>query len=168
MNKPKLKSKKEFVRVDGKLKEVVTIHDEKGKILKRVISASKLEFYFRDLLQIMIGASILAIPVGFTEETWRLGENLPMLNIFGLIAITLIFISAFVYHHYYREHLGKHSFEFLKRVFFTYAASFLVVALLLYLINVTPWSTDFVLSFKRVAIVTFPSSMSAAIADVLK
>lgn len=164
----KLKSKKEFIRVDGKLKEVVTIHDERGKVLKRLISASRVEFYFRDLLQVMIGASILAIPVGFTEETWRLGENLPLLNIFSLITISLIFISAFVYHHYYQGKLNKHWSEFLKRVLATYITSFLVVALLLYLIKVAPWSSDAFLSFKRVAIVTFPASMSAAIADVLK
>jgi len=40
-----------------------------------------LEFQLKDVLQVMIGASILSIPVGFTEETWYLGETLPMANI---------------------------------------------------------------------------------------
>ncbi len=55
----------------------------------------------------------------------------------------------------------------MKRVFLTYIISFLVVALLLTIIQVAPWSTDPLLSIKRTAIVTFPSSMAAAISDLL-
>ena len=51
------------------------------------------EFHLKDLLQVIIGASILAIPVGFTEETWRLGENLPMINIIGLLLLSLLFVT---------------------------------------------------------------------------
>jgi len=127
------------------------------------------EFEFKDLLQVLIGASILAIPVGFTEETWELGATLPFLNVFFLFIITVLFISAFVYYHYYAEHgLQKHFGEFVKRVFSTYVASFIVVALLMTTIQRTPWFTDFVLALKRIIIVTFPSSMSAVVADILK
>ncbi|MBW2995671.1 DUF2391 family protein [Candidatus Woesearchaeota archaeon] len=127
------------------------------------------EFHPKDLLQVMIGASILAIPVGFTEETWELGEILPLLNIILLMALSIFFISAFVYYNYHKHHrLEKHWTEFIKRVISTYVFSFLVVALLLTLIQKTPWMTDWLLAVKRIIIVTFPSSMSAVVADVIK
>lgn len=129
------------------------------------------KFEIQDVLQVIIGASILAIPVGFTEETWKLGEMLPLANIIGLITATLLFLTAFSYYHYhhrYKETIKQHWKELFKRVFATYIFSFIVVGMLMTLIQRAPWMTDLLLAFKRVAIITFPSSMSAAIADILK
>jgi uncharacterized membrane protein len=121
------------------------------------------------LLQVFIGAAILAIPVGFTEETWRLGETLPLMNIMGFIIASLIFITVFTYYHYYHKiQVNGYYDELVKRVLATYIVSFIVVSLLLGLIQRTPWQTDWLLAFKRIVIVTFPSTMSAAVADVLK
>lgn len=165
----KLKTKKRVVKIGGNLKEMTTIQDEKGRILHRMISPLMLEFRPKDVLQIIIGASILAIPVGYTEETWRLGELLPLSNVIGFLILSLVFISAFVYYNYYKKHgLKEHYDEFIKRVLSTYIFSFIVVAVLLTLIQKTPWNTDWILAFKRVVIVAFPSSMSAAVADMIK
>lgn len=132
----------------------------------------KSEFDNRDILQVIIGASILAVPVGFTEETWNLGENLPLLNTMILLFAALVFISIFAYSHYHKGKMktnaGYQLKHFSKRVFFTYLFSFLIVAALLTVIQVAPWSTDPMLALKRTIIVTFPSSMSAAVADILK
>lgn len=139
------------------------------KILNNLIPV---EFSYKDLLQVLIGASILAIPVGFTEETWKLGETLPWANILGLFIVSIMFISMFVYYHYHRSHqkIGRrgHWKHFYHRVTSTYIISFLVVAVLLTLIQRTPWITDIGLAIKRVIIVTFPASMSAVIADTFK
>lgn len=159
---------KEIIDVDGHSREIVTVRDKKGKIVHKIMQPLMIRFHSKDLLQVIIGATILAIPVGFTEETWNLGESLPLFNIFAFLVLSLIFISAFVYHHYYRTTLKKHKYEFMKRVAFTYAFSFLVVALILGLIQRTPWTIDWLLAFKRVVIVTVPASMSAAVVDVLK
>ena len=126
------------------------------------------EFYPRDILQVIIGASILAIPVGYTEETWNLGATLPMPNILIFLFMSLAFISVFVYYNYYKGQMKQHWDEFLKRSFSTYMISFIVVACLMTLILKAPWSTDFLLAFKRTVIVAFPASMSAAIADMVK
>jgi len=163
-----IKAKSEVVRIAGKLKEIVTIHDEKGNVLHKIISPLMVEFHPKDVLQVVIGASILAVPVGFTEETWNLGKTLPLKNVVGLLLLSLLFISAFVYHNYYKNILKDHLGEFVKRVCSTYLISFIVVALLLTLIQRTPWNTDWIIAFKRVVIVTFPASMSAAVADVIK
>ncbi|MBW2994977.1 DUF2391 family protein [Candidatus Woesearchaeota archaeon] len=126
------------------------------------------EFHPRDFLQVVIGAGILAIPVGFTQEVWDLAEALPFLNVLGFLIVSVLFIAMFTLYHYHRKHLAKNFDHFIERVFFTYIVAFLVVAVLLALIGKTPWITDTALAFKRVTLVTFPASMSGAIADTLK
>lgn len=164
-----LETKRKVVRIRGKLKEMVTVHDEKGKVLHKILSPLMVEFYPRDLIQVVIGATILAIPVAFTEETWNLGQKLPFSNVLILLFLSLLFISVFVYYNYYRQqNLKEYYDEFIKRVFSTYIAAFIVVAVLLTIIQKAPWGVDFVLAIKRVIIVTFPASMSAAIADIIK
>lgn len=137
-------------------------------IVKPIVQPILPEFKLRDVLQVLIGATVLAIPIGFTQETWDLGTTLPLSNVIGLLAISVIFISMFTYYQYHRRVEGQHTHLLIKRIVATYLLSFIVVSLILGLIQVTPWSTDFMLAFKRVVIVTFPASMSAVIADTLK
>ena len=134
----------------------------------RKIAPPWFEFHFKDMLQVIIGASILAIPVGFTEETWRLGESLPLLNIMLLMVLSIFFVAIFTYYHYHHGQEESSWPVLFERVFLTYFFAFVVVSVLLTLINAAPWTTDFLLAFKRAVIVTFPSTMSAAIVDVLK
>lgn len=162
------KTKKEIIRVEGNLKEITTVSDDKGKILHKIITPLMVEFKVRDMLQVLVGASLLAIPVGFTEETWILAETLPVANVIALVLISIGFIAAFVHYNYYRRHGNKHRKEFVKRVLSTYLVSFLVVAVLMITIQKAPFATDWLLAFKRVAIVAFPASMSAAVADMIK
>lgn len=169
-DKINLKTKKEFVRVNGHLHEVTTMH-HKGKEVHKIISPLMVEFHSRDLVQVMLGASLLAIPVGFTEETWRLGESLPMLNIFLIVLMSMMFISIFVYYNYYKHKhvLKKHKAEYFKRVIATYVVAIFVVGFILTVIKVAIWSPEmWLLSFKRIVLVSFPASMSAAVADYLK
>jgi uncharacterized membrane protein len=164
----KLRSKREIVKVAGRLRELVTITDARGKVLHSIMNPIMVKFYPRDVMQVIVGASILAIPVAFTEETWNLGESLPLNNILALMMLSLTFISAFVYYNYYRGNMKEHRAEFMKRVLTTYLLSFLVVALLLTIIERAPWESSFTVAFGRVVIVSFPASMSAAVADMIK
>jgi len=145
---------------------------EKRQKIKKILSPIKSNFDFHDLLQVIIGACILAVPVGFTKEVWELGESLPILNIIILIFLTLLFICIFSYFHYHKEHMhtnpSYHLSELAKRTLVTYIFSFIIVAILLSLIQVTPWVTEPLVALKRIVIVTFPSSIGAAISDVLK
>ena len=122
----------------------------------------------RDIMQMIVGATILAIPLGFTEETWKLGEQLALTNVLYLTALSILFISLFVYYNFYRFHLKGRVFEYVKRVIATYFVSLIVVGVLLTIIDKCPWQTDYMLAIKRIIIVSFPASMSATIADVLK
>jgi len=146
-------------------KGVITTSEE---VLHKIVHPIRVEFHIKDVLQVILGASILAIPVGYTEETWHLGEILPLPNVIGFLLLSILFISAFTYYHYYQTTISKHWSEFVKRVILTYLSAFIIVAILLTLIQRSPWTTDLLLAFKRTVIVTFPASMSGAIADVIK
>ncbi|GIU68357.1 MAG: hypothetical protein KatS3mg001_207 [Candidatus Pacearchaeota archaeon] len=125
-----------------------------------------------DLLQIIIGSSLLAIPIGFTQETWEIGGFLPLTNILALALISIIFLVIFTYVHYHQEHINsnpkRHIYEMLKRVFATYIISFFIVGLFLQIINVADWTNNLLVSFKRTVVVNLPSSMGAALSDRLK
>jgi len=163
------KAETKILRINGRLREVIAVLDEKGKVVHRFLNPVQLEFSFRDLIQVIVGATILAVPVAFTEETWVLGANLSMLSVMVLLLFSLLFISIFVYYNYYKHHGIKGYYdEFFKRVISTYVASFLVVSLLLVVIQKAPWMTDWAVALKRTIIVAFPASMSAAVADVMK
>lgn len=142
------------------------LQKETGEVASKKIHHHR--FYLHDVLQVIVGASILAVPVGFTEEAWKLGEALPFFNILALFVISLIFISAFTYYHYHQKFFRRHWPHFIKRVFSTYLISFFVVALLLTIIQATPWQTNVIVALKRIVIVSFPCSMSAAVADTIK
>lgn len=151
-----------------RVREITTVYDEAGNVVQKLVTPIMVLFRSHDLVQVVVGASLLAIPMAYTEETWRLGEHLALTNILLLSGLSLLFISIFVYYNFYGEHLKKHLFEFFKRVFSIYVISLVVVGLVLTLINQAPWVTDWLLALKRMIIVAVPASMSAAVADMIK
>ena len=155
-------------RVGGYLHRVVPIFDGAGKVLNYALKPLMVEFRPRDLMQVIVGAAILAVPVAFTEETWRLGETLPFRNVLLLSVISVLFIALFVYFNFYRFAFKGHVSGFVMRVIAIYAFSLLVVGGLLTVIQKAPWTGDLLLAVKRTLIVAFPASMSAAISDALK
>lgn len=162
---------KETIRRIGRgqhLHRVIPILDASGKVIDRVVKPLMVEMRVRDVIQVIVGASILAIPAGFTEETWNLGMELPMANVGALAALSVIFIALFVYSNFYRGYLRGFRWEFVKRVVVIYLLSLAVVALLLTLIGKCPWGVDNLLAIKRIIIVGLPSSLSGAVSDALK
>ena len=157
--------KKSTHRIDGQLYETFTISDDKGKELQHINVPLKVELKIRDILEVIVGASILAIPVAFTEEVWNMGEDLHWLNIIALSAISLLFLGSFIYYSSYRKRLELFRKEYYKRIFLTYFLSILVVGLLLLIVDKAPFFTDFDLALKRTIIGAFPASMSATVTD---
>ena len=155
-------------RIGGYLHRIVPIVDNTGKVISHATRPFMVEVRARDVMQMIVGASILAIPVGFTEETWTLGTTLPFRNVLTLAFVSLLFIAAFVYFNFYRFHLRGYKWEFIKRVVGIYGVALIVVAVLLTIIDKCPWGIDNLVAMKRVIIVAFPASMSAAVSDLLK
>jgi uncharacterized membrane protein len=168
MPEEQLQTVRKIVKIGGKLRELLLIRNKEGKILHQIVSPIFGGFHLKDVLQVMIGAAILSIPVGFTEETWNLAQTLPDQNIIGFAGLSLLFIATFVYYNYHREENSPGWFEFIKRTISTYILAFLVVAIILTLIERAPWYMDWMLAVKRVVLVAFPASMSAVVADALK
>lgn len=162
------KSETTVKRIGGYLHRVIPVFDSAGKIVNYSLTPLMVEFRPRDLMQVIVGASILAVPVAFTEETWTLGESLPTGNVLLLSGLSLLFIAGFVYFNFYRFNFKEHVFEYFKRVIAVYAFSLLVVGLILTIIQKCPWGQDNLLALKRIMIVAFPASMSAAVSDTLK
>lgn len=163
-----MKAKRKIVRVSGRLREIVTIRDREGNILQKFMRPLMLEFYARDVIQVIIGAVLLTVPVAFTEEVWTLGQNLHISSIIVVMLLSLTFISIFIYYNYYKRKLKKYKHFFIRRVLATYLISLLVAGFFLSIIGKVPWTTDFLLAFKRTVLVAFPASMSAAVVDVIK
>jgi uncharacterized membrane protein len=150
------------------LHRIIPIVDASGRVVHRVVKPLMVELRARDVVQVVVGASILAIPAGFTEETWSLGEQLPLGNVLAIAGISVAFTGLFVYYNFYRHYLRQYLWQFAVRVAVIYALSLLVVAVLLTLIHKCPWGTDDLLAIKRILIVGLPSSLSAAVSDAIK
>lgn len=151
----------------GYLHAVIPILDRSGQVIERVVKPLMVEVRGRDVVQIMVGSAILAIPVGFTEEAWGLGARLPPANIVGLSAISLAFIGTFVYTNFYRFYLKEYVWEYAKRVVVIYGLSLGIVGILLTLIQQCPWGIDNWLAVRRIVVVAFPASLSATVTDAL-
>lgn len=155
-------------RIGGYLHRVVPIADKSGEIISYALKPLMLEFKPRDVMQVIIGSALLAIPVSLTEEAWNLGETLPISNIITIALLSLGLISVFVYFNFYKITLKGYVYDFVKRIIWTYIISLLIVALILTLINKCHWGTDNLLAIKRIIIVAFPAAMSGTLTDTIK
>jgi len=152
----------------GRLHRIIPILDSSGNIIQQVVKPLMVEVRPRDVMQILVGSAILAVPASYTEETWNLGESLPFVNVLFLAAVSICLIALFVYYNFYRHYFREYVPQYLLRVTSIYLISVIVVGILLTILQKCPWASDPILAVKRIIIVTLPASMSAAITDVLK
>ena len=78
-------------RIGGYLHKVIPIIDSTGKVISHAVSPLKVELRRRDIMQILVGASILSVPVAFTQETWDLGREMPLGNVSALPEEIIVF-----------------------------------------------------------------------------
>lgn len=160
-------AKQTIRRVGGRLHRVVPVLDSAGRLLQYAVSPLKVEVRRRDLLQIIVGASLLGVPVSLTEETWNLAAELPTANLAAIAAISIVFVAAYVHFSFYRDLLREHLGSYVLRVTLIYVISLAVVGLILTLLQRAPWASDPALALKRALLVALPASMSAAISDAI-
>lgn len=155
-------------RINGYLHKVTPVFDATGKLIQNVVTPFAVELRPRDMMQIIVGAIVLAVPVGLTEETWMLAKELPMKNIYLILALSLFFLAIFIYFNFYRFCLKGHVWNYVKRVSATYLLSAITVGILLTIIEKCPWGLDNLLALKRIILTTFPASLAATISDNIK
>lgn len=162
------KVKTEVQRVNGYLKEVVTFFDSSGKPISQVMNPLMVELKPRDVLQIFVGAFLVAAPLCFTEEVWQLSINLKMKNVYALGAVSGVTVALFIYFNFYRYKLKGHVVDFFKRTLATYLITASSIILLLSLIDKFPIQESPYIAIKRLIIIGFPTLFGAVISDYLK
>lgn len=124
-----------------------------------------LSFNLEDASQVAIGAFALAVPISFSEEAWKLGETLPLLNLVYIFILSVAFLSFFAYESVFQGNIKYRIPIFLSRIMIAYLIAALIVALILFALNKLPLLTDPVIAFKRLIVITMPASMGAIIVD---
>ena len=155
-------------RIDGKLHTITTIKDEYGNTIAQEVSRLKVEVSLRDVMQILVGASMLAIPTALTQEVWDMGEQLPWINIIAMLLVEYLIIAMFIYLRSYQEHIKVYRAEFVKRVLIILFLSGAIVGLFLALVGQLPLFDNTDVAIKRIVIGMLPASMSATVMDSLK
>ena len=120
-----------------------------------------------DLWQIVIGSTMLSVPIAFTEESWDLSKSLPLLNLFVIILLSLSFIGIYSYQGIYGGSIPKRKFVYLLRIALNYFITCIVVGIVLFSLERLPVITDSLTALKRIIIVALPASMGAVVVDSL-
>jgi len=160
--------KTETQRINGYLKEVVTMFDSSGKPISQIINPLMVELKPRDVLQLFVGAFLVAAPLSFTEEVWTLSEELKPFNITALTLVSLSVATLFIYFNFYRFRLRGNILNFSKRVIATYAITISSIVTILFLIDKFPFSTTPDVAVNRVIIIGFPALFGAMVSDYIK
>ena len=118
-----------------------------------------------DIIQVIIGASALTVPVAFSEESWRLSETLPLLNVVVLVFLSLLFISLYSLQGIFQGQIKHRLSHYVFRVIIDYGVSLAVVFIVLFALNRMPIIDDPIIALKRIIILGFPASMGGVIVD---
>ncbi|MEM1099876.1 MAG: DUF2391 family protein, partial [Planctomycetota bacterium] len=122
----------------------------------------------RDIAQVIVGSTILAVPMILSDETLRAAEEMSRLRV-GIVALVSVgFIAAFAYFNFYRKMIRGHVLDFTKRVVLTYGISLAVVLGLMETLGQTDWNAEYELTLRHMILVGLPASMFATVADAVK
>ena len=125
----------------------------------------KLSFNIEDASQLIIGAFALAVPISFSEESWRLGETLPTENLFLIFAISILFLSFFTYGSIFQGNIKNRVLAFLIRIIIAYLITIFVVSIVLLAIGKLPLISDTALAIKRLIVIAMPASIGGIVVD---
>lgn len=118
-----------------------------------------------DISQLIIGSSVLSVPIAFTEEAWNLSRTLPNLNLFMVLTLSLVFIAIYAFRGIYDGKVKNRVSTYILRVLFDYCVTLCVVIIVLMALNKFPLFSETLIAIKRVVIISFPASMGAIVVD---
>ena len=122
---------------------------------------------FEDIMQVVVGASALAVPVAFSEESWNLGKTLPVYNILFIVVMSLLFINLYSFHSIFQQNIRSRVPSFVFRTLLDYGITLCVVFLVLIALDRMPLLSEPVIAIKRIFVLSFPASMGAVVVDSL-
>ena len=118
-----------------------------------------------DIIQVVIGASALTIPVAFSEESWKLSETLPLFNVMVLLFLSLILISLYSIQGIFAGNIKHRFLHYLLRTFIVYSVTVVVVFLVLFALDRMPIIDQPMIAMKRIILISFPASLGGVIVD---
>lgn len=118
-----------------------------------------------DISQITIGAFALAVPISFSEEAWKLGESLPLLNLSLVLFLSLGFLTVYAYYSVFQSNIRFRFLAFVLRIFIAYFIALAVVALVLTALDKFPLLSEPLLALRRAIVISMPASMGAIVVD---
>jgi uncharacterized membrane protein len=124
-------------------------------------------FNREDLFQVIIGSAALTLPVAFSEESWRLSQTLPWLNIALIVVLSMLLINLYSINSIFSGEIKHRLPHVLFRTLIDYLITLFVVFIILLAINRMPILTDPIIALKRIIILSFPASMGGVIVDSL-
>ena len=122
---------------------------------------------FEDIIQVVVGASALAVPIAFSEESWNLSNTLPMTNVIFLVVLSLVFINLFTFQSIYQGNIKFRLLVFLSRTILVYLITLFVVSIVLVAMDKLPLLSEPIVALKRIIIISFPASMGGVVVDSL-
>ena len=131
-------------------------------------SKPKSNFSLKDVVEISIGAIILALPISVTEEVWQLGSELAPWRTAIISVASILLVAFFGFYKFYHGSLQGKATEFITRVFTVYFIANLVALIGLLIIDKLPLVEDPMVAINRIILVAFPASFSATIVDSLR
>ena len=154
-------------QVDGQLHFVHHVRDENGNVVSTITGPLKVEFHLSDFMQLVAGATVMALPVSLTEEVWDLAADLSPGRAILILAASLLTLAGFIWSLFYGKRIKEYPGHFVKRCVSAYLVTFLVSFLLLFLFDKAPLE-DLELTFTRTVLVAFPASFAATAVDFMK
>jgi uncharacterized membrane protein len=127
----------------------------------------KFSYNVEDASQVFVGAFALAVPISFSEEAWKLGETLPLINLFMLFGLSVLFLGLFTYQSVFQKNITTRKTAFVFRIVIAYIITAFVVALVLFCLDKLPLFEDPMTSLNRIVVITMPASMGAIVVDSL-
>jgi len=125
----------------------------------------KLSFNIEDASQLIIGAFALAVPISFSEESWRLSETLPTENLFLIFTISILFLSFFAYGSLFQGDIKNRVIVFVMRIIIAYIVTIFVVSIVLLSIGKLPLLSETGIAIKRLIVIAMPASMGGILVD---
>jgi uncharacterized membrane protein len=126
-------------------------------------STLQVSFRVRDVVEIALGACIMAFPTATAEEIWNLGAELSLSRAMLFMAASVFFLAVLIYG-MHRHNAGDRT-VFIQRVLATYGVTFLIGAVLLFGVDRLDLFTDPLTGLKRAILVAFPASFAATAVD---
>lgn len=124
-----------------------------------------MSFNLEDVGQVAVGSFALAVPIAFSEEAWKLGETLPIMNLSLVFILSIAFLSFYAYESVFQADIKYRIHVFISRIIFAYLIAAVVVSLVLFSLDKFPLLTDTYVALRRLIVVTMPASMGAIIVD---